>query len=118
MKESSDSFLTEQLQPVLYGKSQLLQEKEQLIPGSVQYTIKRFKKTVTTDIQDKAIMVYHLQKDEPQENYLELKFCISGNTYCRAKNTECDSCKFNHSINCDEKLETVDLVSLIKILIK
>jgi AraC-like DNA-binding protein len=56
-------------------------------------------------------MVYHFKKDEATENHLELKFCISGNTYCRSKNTECDSCKFHQSVNCEEKIDTIDLVS-------
>ena len=111
MREFSDNFLTEQVQSVLYGQSQLLQEKEQTIPGSVQYNIKRFKKLPQTNIEDRAIMLYHFKKDESAENYLELKFCIAGNTYCRSKNSECDSCKFHQSINCDEKIETIDLVS-------
>ena len=82
-----------------------------MIPGSVQYTIKIFKKLPQTNIADTGMMVYHFKKDEPKENHLELKFCISGNTYCRAKNTECDSCKFHQSVNCEEKIDTVDLVS-------
>lgn len=109
MEQHSDILPFTQWQPVL--QSQLLQEKEQTIPGSVQYTIKRFKKLPQTNIDDTGIMVYHFKKDEPKENHLELKFCISGNTYCRAKNTECDSCKFHQSINCEERIDTVDLVS-------
>ncbi|MDB5198951.1 MAG: transcriptional regulator, AraC family [Chitinophagaceae bacterium] len=98
-------------QPVIGEQNLLLQEKEQLIPGSVQYTIKRFKKLPQTNIDDTGMMVYHFKKDEPKENHLELKFCISGNTYCRAKNTECDSCKFHQSVNCEERIDTIDLVS-------
>jgi AraC-like DNA-binding protein len=88
-----------------------LQEKEQTIPGSVQYHIKRFKKIPQTNIDDTGMMIYHFKKDHPTENHLELKFCISGNTYCRAKNTECDSCKFHQSVKCEERIDTVDLVS-------
>ncbi|MDB5223302.1 MAG: transcriptional regulator, AraC family [Chitinophagaceae bacterium] len=98
-------------QPVIGEQNLLLQEKEQLIPGSVQYTIKRFKKLPKTNIDDTGMMVYHFKKDEPKENHLELKFCISGNTYCRSKNTECDSCKFHQSVNCEERIDTIDLVS-------
>jgi AraC-like DNA-binding protein len=99
------------LKPVLQTQQQLLQEKQQTIPGSVQYTIKRFKKLPQVIVEDTGMMIYHFKSDEPKENHLELKFCISGNTYCRAKNTECDSCKFHQSVNCQEKIETVDLVS-------
>jgi AraC-like DNA-binding protein len=101
----------EGVQPALYRTHQLLQEKQQMIPGSVQYTIKRFMKIPDVELKDTGMMVYHFKKDDIKENYLELKFCISGNTYCRSKNTECDSCKFHQSTNCEEKIETVDVVS-------
>lgn len=97
--------------PASTGHNQLLQEREQSIPGSVQYSIKRYKKLPAAKIVDAAMMVYHFKNDEPKENHLELKFCISGNTYCRAKNSDCDSCKFHQSINCDERIDTVDFVS-------
>jgi AraC-like DNA-binding protein len=109
MEKYSDILPIVQLQQSL--QSELLQEKVQAIPGSVQYTIKRFKKLPQTNITDAGMMVYHFKKDAPKENHLELKFCIAGNAYCRSKNTECDSCKFHLSVNCEEKIETVDLVS-------
>ncbi len=98
-------------QPVMQEQLYLLQEREQLIPGSVQYVIRRFKKTPLTNIEETAMMVYHFKKDEPKENYLELRFCITGNTYCRQKDTECNFCKNSHSTTCEEKIDTVDVVS-------
>ena len=111
MQQLQDIIPIVQWQPVLSGQHLLLQTKEQTIPGSVQYSIQRFKKLPQTNIEDTGMMVYHFKKDDPIENHLELKFCISGNTYCRSKNTECDSCKFHQSVNCEEKIDTVDLVS-------
>ena len=111
MEHIANTSFVEPLPGIPYGQQNLLQQKEQTIPGSVQYTIKRFKKLPQINIDNTGMMLYHFKKDEPAENYLELKFCISGNTYCRAKNTECDSCKFHQSIKCEEKIETVDLVS-------
>ncbi len=111
MHQHQDILSIAQWQPVLNGEHQILQEKEQTIPGSVQYNIKRYKKLPQTNIDDTGMMIYHFKKDYPTENHLELKFCISGNTYCRAKNTECDSCKFHQSIKCEERIDTVDLVS-------
>ena len=110
MQQSLDILSIVQWRPS-HGQHQLLHEKEQTIPGSVQYTIKRFKNLPQTNIEDTGMMVYHFEKDEPKQNYLELKFCISGNTYCRSKNTECDSCKFHQSVNCEERIDTVDMVS-------
>jgi AraC-like DNA-binding protein len=89
----------------------LLQEKEQQIPGSVQYSIKRYYRNTQWNIEDTGIMVYHYEKTSPKENYLELKFCISGNVYCRKKDTECDMCQYSASKNCVERVDSVDIVS-------
>ena len=89
----------------------LLQEKVQQIPGSVQYTIKRYHRNLQWNIEDTGMMVYNYEKKNRKENYLELRFCVSGNVYCRKKDTECDMCKFSESKNCMEKVDSVDVVS-------
>ncbi|MGB5028106.1 MAG: AraC family transcriptional regulator, partial [Chitinophagaceae bacterium] len=38
-------------------------------------------------------------------------FCVSGNVYCRKKDSECDMCQFNASKTCMERVESVDVVS-------
>jgi hypothetical protein len=43
------------------------------------------------------MMVYHYERTDPRQNYLELKFCVTGNVYCREKDSECDLCKFHNS---------------------
>ena len=98
-------------QPVMQGQMSLLQEKERQIPGSVQYTIKRYHRHPQWNVDDTGMMVYHYTKSNPEQNYLELKFCVSGNMYCRKKDTECDSCKFSESRNCSDKAESVDVLS-------
>jgi AraC family transcriptional regulator len=89
----------------------MLQEKQQQIPGSVQYSIKRYRREIQWNIDDTGMMVYHYERTEPARNYLELKFCFSGNVYCRKKETECDMCQFSASKNCMERVESVDVVS-------
>jgi AraC family transcriptional regulator len=89
----------------------LLQEKQQQIPGSVHYTIKRYYRNIQWNVEDTGMMVYHYQKNESRENYLELKFCVSGNVYCRKKDTECDMCQFSASKSCMERVDSVDVVS-------
>ncbi len=97
-------------QPVMQNELLALQEKEYQIPGSVQYTIKRYRQHPQWNLDDMGEMVYHYhRKDEPAQNYLELRFCIAGNTYCRKKDIECDSCKLNASPGCSEKIPTVDV---------
>jgi AraC family transcriptional regulator len=89
----------------------LLQEKEMQIPGSVQYSIKRYHRNSQWNIEDTGMMVYHYQKNEPRDNYLELRFCVTGNVYCKQKDTECDMCKFSASRSCSERVESLDIIS-------
>jgi len=98
-------------QPLLHDQLVLLQEKEQQIPGSVQYSIRRYRRHPQWNIDDTGMIVYHYKKDQPKENHLELRFCVSGNVYCKQKDIECDLCKFNASRSCAERIESVDVVS-------
>jgi AraC family transcriptional regulator len=98
-------------QPLMQNEMKLLQHKEKQIPGSVTYSIKRYSKPVQWSIDDTGMFVYHTEKNNPEANYLELKFCVSGNVYCREKKTECDYCKFNASKGCVEKVDSVDVLS-------
>ncbi|MEX0635769.1 MAG: AraC family transcriptional regulator, partial [Ferruginibacter sp.] len=78
---------------------------------SVKYSISMYKKHPLWSLEDTGVLVYHYEKNNPEENYLELKFCVSGNVYCRQKQSECDFCKFNASKSCVEKVNSVDVVS-------
>jgi AraC family transcriptional regulator len=98
-------------QPIMQEELQLLQEKEQQIPGSVQYVIKRYRKQPQWNIDDMGMLVYNYKKDDKRESFLELRFCVSGNVYCKQKNIECDNCKFNASKTCAERIESVDVVN-------
>jgi AraC family transcriptional regulator len=98
-------------QPIMHDQLQLLQEKEQQMPGSVQYAIKRYRKHSQWNIEDTGVLVYHMKKAVPQENYVELKFCVSGNMYCNQKEVECDQCKINTSHACAERVECIDVMS-------
>ena len=99
-------------QSMMLDEMVLLQEKEQVIPGSVQYTIKRYQRNLQWNIEDTGMLVYHYEKNKSGENYLEMKFCVTGNVYCRQKDTECDMCKFNASRTCIERIESLDVVSI------
>ena len=89
----------------------VLLEVERAVPGSVHYAIKRYRKLSQWNIDDTGVLVYNYEKNNPAANYLELKFCVSGNIYCREKRTECDFCKFSASKSCVEKVESVDVLS-------
>jgi len=98
-------------QPYFQEQLVLLKEKERKIPGSVQYQIRRYEKNPRWNLEDTGMMVYHYQRDKPQENYFELRFCLSGNIYCKAKDGDCDTCRVHVSKSCPEHAQTVDVMS-------
>jgi len=98
-------------QPILTDEIDVLQYIERNIPGSIKYSIKRIRKQSHWNIQDTGLIVYHFNEMIPEENYLELKFCVAGNFYCKEKETECDFCKLNNTKTCIEKIESVDILS-------
>lgn len=95
----------------MYNELELMQQKEQQIPGSVQYTISRYRKPAQFEVDDIGMLVYHRVDKKSSENYLELRFCVSGNMYCRQKQVECDSCKFGLSPVCEQRSASVDVMS-------
>ncbi len=98
-------------QNFLLDQLELLQEKEQLIPGTVQYVIKRYKRHPQLNVDDTGMLVYHYEKNNKKANYLELRFCISGNVYCQDKESECNNCKYKASRNCNERQDSIDVLS-------
>jgi len=63
----------------------LLHIKEQYIPGSIQYVIRRYYPQQQWSSDDTGMMVYHYNPEKSNENFLELRFCTSGNKYCFEK---------------------------------
>lgn len=98
-------------QPLMQNQMELLQVREQQIPGSVQYVINRYRKHSQWNMDDTGMIIYNYRKDEPRENFLELRFCVSGNVYCKQKQVECDLCKFNASKSCVERIDSIDVLS-------
>jgi AraC-like DNA-binding protein len=111
MYNSPDILTLAYKQIPLQEQMVLLYEKKQRIPGSVQYSIKRYRHHLQTAIEDTGMMVYHYIKDDPEKNYLELKFCLSGNVYCKQKDTECNMCKAGLSKSCVDKVNSADVLS-------
>lgn len=111
MNQLTDILAIAHRQPLLQEDLDVLLHVERTVPGSVQYSIKRYRKQPQWSIEDTGILIYHVEKNNPAANHLELKFCVSGNVYCRQKQIECDYCKANESKGCIEKVESVDVVS-------
>ncbi|HEX8356430.1 MAG TPA: AraC family transcriptional regulator [Segetibacter sp.] len=91
------------------GSMDLLYQKEQHIPGSIQYTVKRFQTPDSLAAEDMGMMLYHYHINQPEKNYLELRYCSTGNRYCDEKN--CNKCNHLPGDNCAGKLPTVDVFS-------
>jgi len=87
----------------------VLLQKELSAPGMVSYSIRRLKRPNGSPMEDTGLLVYQVDSDSSEDSYLELRFCISGNTYCKAKHTECDACLSEKTSYCGERIETVDV---------
>lgn len=85
----------------------MLHMKEQHIPGSIQYVIRRYYPLQKWSSDDTGMMVYHFNEKRPQDNFMELRYCISGNKYCFEKT--CVQCGELPTKNCSGKHETVDV---------
>ena len=111
MNQTPDIFSLAQKQPYLHNELELMLDVERTVPGSVHYSIKRYKKLPLWQIEDTGVLVYNYERSNPSENFLELRFCVSGNIYCRQKQKECDFCKLNSSKSCIEKVDSADVIS-------
>ena len=102
---------TEILPEALSLSTDVLFEASRHIPGSVHYSIKRFAKPATWMGDEKALLRYHYEVSSPEKNYLELRFCLIGNMYCRKYQNECNQCKAHLSSSCEARIESVDFIS-------
>jgi len=108
MFESPDILTLAHKQPVMVEELDILQERDKQIPGTWQYSIRRYRKNPHWVMEDTGMLVYHFQKEEPGLRHIELKFCLAGNTYCLQKDMECDLCRLAGSKNCEHKIPTLD----------
>lgn len=111
MNHITDILTISNQQPVLLEDMELLQDVVRNIPGSVRYAIRRYRKQPQWNLDDTGILQYNYSKNDDNEHSLELRFCVSGNVYCRKKQAECDYCSLNTSKGCIEKIDSVDVLS-------
>lgn len=111
MDHITDILTISNQQPVLLEDMELLQDVVRNIPGSVRYAIRRYRKQPQWNLDDTGILQYNYSKNDDNEHSLELRFCVSGNVYCRKKQAECDYCSLNTSKGCIEKIDSVDVLS-------
>ena len=111
MHQPPDILTLAYKQPFMQEQLILLDEKDRQIPGSVQYMIRRYQKNPLWNLEDTGMMVYHYQRERPNENYFELRFCLSGNTYCNQREKDCNACRQHSFRQCPDRSETVDVMS-------
>jgi AraC-like DNA-binding protein len=85
----------------------LLYKKDQHIPGSIQYSIRRYFAHPAWVSEDTGMLVYHYNQKKPKENFLELRYCTTGNKYCPEKS--CSQCVHLPTMNCGGKQQTIDV---------
>ena len=108
---AQDILSLAQRQPFLQEDLHLLHEVDRNVPGSIHYSIKRYKRLPQWSIDDTGILEYMYITSDEVTNNLQLKLCLSGNIYCDQKQTECDNCKSNSTQNCSNKIESIDVLS-------
>ncbi|MEQ1553216.1 MAG: AraC family transcriptional regulator [Ferruginibacter sp.] len=111
MSTTENDILTlAQKQPFLYNELELLFATDKSVPGSIQYSIKRYKRLPQWSVDDMGVLEYIFEKNNPAQNKLNLKFCVSGNVYCKQKQTECNNCNLNGVASCSEKVDSIDIL--------
>ncbi len=111
MHQPLDILTLAHKQPFMHSELEIMQQVDRMVPGSVKYSISRYKKNSKWEMEDLGVLVYHYEKNNPESNYLELRFCVTGNVYCREKKAECNYCKLSNSKVCIEKVDSMDVLS-------
>jgi AraC-like DNA-binding protein len=96
-------------EPSEYNGMALLWHKDQHIPGSTQYHIRRYAAQDSWTTEDTGMFVYHYDGSHPSDHFLELRFCIAGNRYC--DNKLCGNCNQSPTEDCAGPMRTVDVFS-------
>ncbi|MEI6949171.1 AraC family transcriptional regulator [Paraflavisolibacter sp. H34] len=111
MREAATIFNLVAERPEMHGM--LAFEANRQNPGSVHYTIKRFVRPEDWMSEDTGMLKYHFNASEPEKNHLELRFCITGQMYCRQYGKNCTECKAHATVNCNEKSGSIDMLSFV-----
>lgn len=86
--------------------SDVVLKKERNLPGSWSYSIRRYKHSGIPS-EDTGTLIYHFG-GAAEARFLELRFCVSGQTYCNDAQTNCEACILNRNAQCVEQTDTVD----------
>lgn len=90
----------------------LVQEQGRQIPGSVQYSIRRFARPAHWMAEDAGMIRYQVVPGQPEQNLLELRFCVSGQAYCNGGDA-CNRCTLHDTEQCHAKVDSLDVLSFV-----
>jgi len=93
----------------VYSTFPIVFSKEKKIPGSWQFQVQRHQRDLLYKVEDEGSMYYKYDA-QVQKQYIELRFCVSGQTYCNQPNFNCEDCKLNKHAGCVEQTNTIDLL--------
>lgn len=110
MEQLTDIFTLAHKFPLMTHELELLYEQEKEIPGSVLYSIQRYRLQPLLNMEDVGMLGYNYQSKQTKNKSIELRFCISGNRYCTSKDCVNGICK-NQAKTCREPVETFDVFS-------
>lgn len=82
MQLFSDILTLAHKHPIMMHELDLLHEQEKQIPGSVQYSIRRYRLLPQWAMEDVGMLVYNYQEKQSKDKCIELRFCINGNQFC------------------------------------
>jgi hypothetical protein len=92
-----------------YANLPIVFKREKNIPGSWYFNVQRHRRDSTYKIEDEGSMYYSYDL-QVQKQYLELRFCVSGQSYCSQPNFNCEDCQLNKNADCVEQTNTIDLL--------
>lgn len=108
MLQPPDILTVARKQPVLQESLDLVYQREQHIPGAVAYQIQRYAMAPQWSLDDTGMMVYQHTRTGG-DSYLELRFCVCGNSYCNDPVCNGGQTCRKSSSQCNAKLATMDL---------
>ena len=85
----------------------------QQIPGTVQYSIKRYARPGDWMSEDMGMLRYYTEPSKPQDNHIELRFCVTGQMYCNMHKDSCSKCVMHQSSDCHQKMDSIDILSFV-----
>jgi AraC family transcriptional regulator len=109
MNQIPDIVALSNQQALMQDSLQLLVQKEQALSGgAMHFSIKRYMAHPQWVSEDKGMLIYNVEKSNASANYLELRFCISGNRYC--SNKDCGQCYLKPTAeDCRGENKTLDV---------